>query len=214
MIQFPAWDTNLLVAINSIHTSFLDSFMLAYSDKITWLPFYAAMIYLIVRTWKKDAWWIIPAFVLCIVLSDQVSSSLIKHWVQRLRPSHEPALQQIVHIVNQYRGGKYGFVSSHAANSMGFALLSSLLLRKRIYTLVVFAWAVLTCYSRMYLGVHYPLDILGGTLVGLSFALLIFFLLRKFRPQIINSPREITLFVPMLVLGLTMLALIVVGLLG
>lgn len=214
MIQFPAWDTNLLVAINSIHTPFLDSFMLAYSDKITWLPFYAAMIYLIVRTWKKDAWWIIPAFVLCIVLSDQISSSLIKHWVQRLRPSQEPVLQQIVHIVNQYRGGKYGFVSSHAANSMGFALLSSLLLRKRVYTLVVFAWAVLTCYSRMYLGVHYPLDILGGTLVGLSLSLLIFSLLRKFRPQIINSPREVTLFVPMLVLGLTLIGLIVVGFLG
>ena len=212
MINFPAWDTQLLVAINGCHSTFFDGFWFAYSDKLTWLPLYAAMIYIIIRKWKKEAWWIIPAFVLCIVLSDQISSGLIKHWVARLRPSQEPALQSVIHIVNEYRGGRFGFVSSHAANSFGFALLSSLLLRKKVYSFIIFTWALLTCYSRMYLGVHYPLDIIGGIIVGTGVASLIYALLRKFRPQIFENNTEPQLPVAYAVLSLSFLALIVVGL--
>jgi undecaprenyl-diphosphatase len=212
MINFPAWDTQWLVAINGCHSTFFDGFWFAYSDKLIWLPLYAVMIYIIIRKWKKEAWWIIPAFVLCIVLSDQISSGLIKHWVARLRPSQEPALQSVIHIVNEYRGGRFGFVSSHAANSFGFALLSSLLLRKKVYSFIIFTWALLTCYSRMYLGVHYPLDIVGGIVVGTGVASLIYALLRKFRPQIFENNTEPQLPVAYAVLSLTFLALIVVGL--
>jgi undecaprenyl-diphosphatase len=99
----------------------------------------------------------------------------------RLRPSHE--LGNLVHLVNGYTGGRFGFVSSHAANAFGFAMFSSLIFRFKPYTVVVFLWALVNSYSRIYLGVHYPLDIICGALVGISCALLVYLLycyLKKF----------------------------------
>ena len=115
---------------------------------------------------------------MAVGLSDFVSSGLIKPWVCRLRPTHEPALAGMVHLVNGYTGGMYGFVSSHAANTMACALLFSLLYKNKYATIGLILWVALNCYSRMYLGVHYPGDIIGGLLVGALLAVLVYALLR------------------------------------
>ncbi|MGN1239605.1 MAG: phosphatase PAP2 family protein, partial [Paludibacteraceae bacterium] len=122
---------------------------------------------------------IFAGFAVAVGLSDFVSSGLIKPWVCRLRPTHEPALAGMVHLVNGYTGGLYGFVSSHAANTMACALLFSLLYRNRYATVGLMLWVALNCYSRMYLGVHYPGDIIGGLLVGAVLATLTYAALRR-----------------------------------
>ena len=109
---------------------------------------------------------VFAGFAVAVGLSDFVSSGIIKPWVCRLRPTHEPALAGMLHLVNGYTGGMYGFVSSHAANTVACALLFSLLYRNKYATVALMLWVALNCYSRMYLGVHYPGDIIGGLLVG------------------------------------------------
>lgn len=167
-------DTKIFLFLNGLHTSFLDNFMFAFSEKWIWIPFYAAILFKIVRLWRKESIWIILAIVLCITLADQLTSGLIKNWVQRPRPSQEAGLEGLVHIVNGYRGGHFGFVSSHAANAFGYALFCSLLFRRKLYTRTLFLWAVIIGYSRIYLGVHYPGDFIGGMLVGLFFSRIVF----------------------------------------
>jgi formyltetrahydrofolate deformylase len=105
---------------------------------------------------KKQSWLVILALIVCIIIADQVSSGLIKEMVHRLRPSRNPDLENMVCLLKGYRGGKYGFVSSHAANSFGLAMLTSLFFRSRKYTIIIFLWATIVAYSRIYLGVHYP----------------------------------------------------------
>ena len=116
--------------------------------------------------------------VLALLVADQVSSGLIKQIVERLRPTHDPSMESMLHVVNGYRGGMYGFVSSHAANSIAVATLFSLIMRHRLVAVSLFTWAVLQCYSRMYMGVHYPGDILGGIVVGLLAGWLVWGLMR------------------------------------
>ena len=176
-------DSTLLVLINSWHTDFLDGFMWNVSQKFTWLPLYVSLlIYLIivyrddntppVRSWLRIVI-IVAAVGICFGLSDFVSG-LIKHAVERPRPAHEPALEGILHIVNGYRGGQFGFVSAHAANTFSIALLFSLVVRNWRTTLPLMLWTALNCYSRMYLAVHYPGDILGGLVLGGLIAFLLY----------------------------------------
>lgn len=178
-------DKNLFLAINGFHSFFWDGVMFAISAKFTWIPLYIAVLAVLIRNWKRESIWLIIALVGCIIISDQISSGLIKELVQRPRPSHAPELKTLVHLVNGYSGGQFGFVSSHAANSFGFAFLSSTLFRNGKYTSLIFCWAVLVSYSRMYLGVHYPLDILGGALVGVMAALACYFAIIKLRPSLL-----------------------------
>ena len=188
MIEFlNSLDTQLFLFLNGIHSAFFDSFMFTFSDKWIWVPFYVSILYLFIRYWKKESIWLFVVLVLCILLADQTASGILKVWVQRPRPSRAEELEGLVHIVNGYRGGRFGFVSSHAANSFGLALFCSLLFRRKAYTWILFLWAALTAYSRIYLGVHYPGDILGGIVVGLFAALLCFFLLKKIRPAIFQK---------------------------
>jgi len=173
-------DQAWLVAINSCHAAWADTAMWIISGKLTWLPLYALLIGLLFWRfgWKK-ALIMLCAFGLAVGLSDYVASGIIKHAVCRLRPTHEPALDGMLHVVNGYTGGLYGFVSSHAANTMSCALLFSLIWRDWRATLPLMLWVALNCYSRMYLGVHYPGDILGGLIVGSVMAIIVYEILQR-----------------------------------
>lgn len=212
------WDTNLFLFLNGLYTPFLDGFMFAVSAKLTWVPLYMAVLFVVFKHWKRESIWIVLALVLCIVIADQISSGILKGLIQRPRPSRADELQGMVHLVNGYAGGKFGFVSSHAANAIGFALLTSMLFRNKIYTYVIFGWAILVAYSRICLGVHYPLDILGGALVGVLAAFVCFFAIKKLRPSLLQKQEKDVHFdfknvsIPIITIGFSFFAIIVYSL--
>lgn len=187
-------DTELLLFINGINSPFGDYFFSMYTDILIWVPMYIMILYTIFKKHGMRGFWILLALVLVITLCDQISSSLIKPTVARLRPTREPSLEGLLHIVNGYRGGKFGFISSHAANSFGLAAFSGLLFRRPGYTIFIFLWAIINSYSRMYLGVHYPGDIVGGTILGLlagwSVYLLYAKIIRTRHKDMIEGPRS------------------------
>lgn len=209
------WDTNLFLMLNGTHAPFFDGFMFAVSAKFIWIPLYIAVLYVVLKRWNREAFWVILALVACIVISDQISSGIIKNMVQRLRPSHVSDLKGMVHLVNGYEGGFFGFVSSHAANSFGFALLTSLLFKRKTYTYAIFLWAIIIAYSRIYLGVHYPLDILGGAIVGIVAALICFITIKKLRPSLLQTEdyhsviEQTKTIIPLIVLGISLLGIVI-----
>lgn len=163
------------------------------SHPATWLPLYIILMVLVAvrfRSWKV-ALFIILGFIVAVGLSDILCSGVLKPLVCRLRPSHEPALDPL-HLVDGYTGGSYGFCSSHAANTAAVATLFSLLYRNKIATAVLVLWVALNCYSRMYLGAHYPTDIMVGLLIGTLLAALVYRGLRRWvLPSAeLHSPRE------------------------
>ena len=188
-------DQQWLLAINGWHSEWADMLMWYISKSTTWLPLYALLVGLIVyrfgilspslcREGRRGSSLlrvliILAGFAVAVGVSDFVSSGIIKPWVCRLRPTHEPALAGMLHLVNGYTGGLYGFVSSHAANTMACALLFALLYRNKYATVGLMLWVALNCYSRMYLGVHYPADIIGGLAIGALMATLTYVMVRR-----------------------------------
>ena len=196
-------DTEILLAINGWHAPWADRLMWIISAKSTWIPLYVLLIGLLVWRYRKPAMthvkWLqkVPACVVMIVViamavgvADFIASGILKELVARPRPTRVPELEGVLHLVNDYRSGQYGFVSSHAANTMACALLFSLIWRKKITTSLLMLWVAANCYSRMYLGVHYPLDILGGLMVGTLTALLGFALLRLWKIEYRGCSRQ------------------------
>ena len=157
----------LLLKINGLNAPWLDSTMYALTQGVYWLPLYILVIgFMIYKAhWKAIS--ILLFLAIVIVLTDQLSASLIKPWVGRLRPSHNPELENLLHFVNNYKGGLYSFVSSHATNAFGIATFLWLILRKKInWIWIMYLWAMVFSFTRIYLGVHYPSDILGGAVLG------------------------------------------------
>ena len=166
--QLKQWDEQLLLFLNQFHVSWLDPVMYLVTKTEFWIPLYVFLIYLIFRNYKKEGWLVLAGVVITVLLADQITVSLMKPFFQRLRPSHEPSLEGLLHVVNDYRGGLYGFASSHAANTAGVAFFVFLLFRKTYHWIwLIFIWTFVMTYTRIYLGVHYPGDILAGGLVGL-----------------------------------------------
>ena len=187
-------DTEILLAINGWHAPWADTLMWIISAKTTWIPLYLLLIGLLVWRYRQPAptpiKWLqkVPACVVMIVVialavgaADFIASGILKDWVARPRPSRVPELEGMLHLVNGYKSGQYGFVSSHAANTMAVALLFSLIWRNKIATVGLMLWVAANCYSRMYLGVHYPTDILGGLIVGSLVAVGGYWLLGRYR---------------------------------
>jgi undecaprenyl-diphosphatase len=135
------------------------------SSKVIWIPFYLAIIIALGIKYKRKLLVIIIMIIIAITINDQISLFL-KNEIHRLRPCHEPALEGLVHLVKGRCGSSFGFVSSHASNSFTAALLGLLLIRRRWFTYTILIWALVVGYSRIYLGVHYPGDVLCGAILG------------------------------------------------
>lgn len=161
-------DSEVFLFFNQAHCPFFDSFMSLYSGKFIWIPMYAALLIVMLRRYPLiKVLFLLVGIALSITLADQICSSLIRPLCERLRPSNlDNPLAELTHIVDGYRGGAYGFPSCHAANSFALAVFAALMLRRRGFTLFIMLWAAVNCYSRIYLGVHYPGDLIVGALIG------------------------------------------------
>ena len=176
-------DTQLFLKLNSWHTQFLDYFMLLYSNRVVWLPFYLSFVFVLIYNFpNRTKTWVSCIICVCILIlmCDQIASGLLKPLVARYRPScPDSPISHMVHIVNGYRGGRFGFPSSHASNSFGITFFAIYLLRRNKLSVFLVVWAAITCYSRIYLGVHYPADIFVGILIGLVSASLCYYTFQK-----------------------------------
>lgn len=182
MVEFlHSLDNNLLLFINGHHTAFLDELMWILTDKYLWIPLYLLLFYLIYRRfglWSSLV--ILALFLVNFGLSDYSCGTLIRDWATRPRPSNpENDISPFIQLVHNYRGGSYGFPSCHASNSMSLAMLYFLIVRNKWATYAVFIWAFVHSLTRVYMGVHYPSDILVGWLVGAVIAAFIYFIYRQ-----------------------------------
>ena len=162
------YERSLFFALNGGLPSFLDKFMWIVTGKLPWV--FLLSIYLILLFYKKnwkDALLLILFIAITITLCDQITSGFLKPLVARFRPTHHPDFATNVIVSHGYRGGRYGFASSHAANFFGFAVFTSLFLKKRLYTVSMLCCALLVSYTRIYLGVHFPTDVLAGAIIGI-----------------------------------------------
>jgi undecaprenyl-diphosphatase len=180
-------DKELFLLINGQHNPTMDEVMAWITARNSWIPFYLIFIGWLWYRYKKQGLWILLNMVISIALADQFTSSLLKPLVKRLRPCHEPALQNLIHLVGNC-GGMYGFASSHASNAFAFALAFFLLKGKNhAWAKWLFVWAFVVSYSRMYVGVHYPADILVGALVGCMSAVLVVRVFSKYFPKTVSD---------------------------
>ncbi len=166
---FDQIDKSILLFLNGNGNPYWDQIMWMFTGRIIWIPVIVAFItYFLRKGGWRETLFILLMITLLITLCDQISSSFCKPFFARLRPSHQPELEGMLQLVNGYTGGRYGFISSHAANSVGFAVFSALLVKRPVYSFTIFLWAFLTGYTRIYLGVHFPGDVLFGSLLGIA----------------------------------------------
>ena len=170
-----SWDKDLLLFLNGMHSPLWDYSMTLFTLTPTWLIFYATILTIIIKKHGKKSLFIFIAIALMILCADQFAG-ILKHTVQRLRPSNDPAFSQLVHVFFK-KGGQFGFVSAHAANTFAIATFTSLLFRSHKYAMFIFPWAFIIAYSRIYLGVHYPGDVIFGAILGISVGIGIYKLL-------------------------------------
>lgn len=191
--QYIAYDRNLLLDWNGSDSLFWDGFMWVATSTYIWIPLAIVLLYVILKNNKGwEALYTILAFALVITLADQISSGICKPFFHRFRPTQDPEIMYLIDVVNGYRGGRYGFISSHAANTFGVAVFVSLLIRNKWLTFMLVSWAVLNSYSRIYLGVHYPGDILFGTLNGCIVGVIIYLLYRYFHKKFFKPVRYVS----------------------
>lgn len=185
-------DTQLFLFLNGLHADWLDPVMVVITEMWPWIPLYLLLLFLVFKQYGKRGWWILLGVCVVILCSDQLSAHVCKPLFQRLRPCFNPELEGLVHLPNGLPGGRFGFVSSHAANTFAVAsFLTGVLWRHyRWIGWVLYGWAFLSSYSRIYVGVHYPGDIVAGAALGILIGLLGALVLRKLSFCISNKQNE------------------------
>lgn len=170
-----SYERELFFHINGTHFQMLDYVMWIFSSTAIWTPLIVVFLFAFIYRKRWTIWLpILLGAALVILLCDQFTSTLCKPLFERYRPTHHPLFMNQVHTVFGYRGGRYGFMSSHAANTFGFAAFTTLLFRYKPYTIIVFLWAAIASYSRIYLGVHFISDVVCGAIVGVIMGYIVY----------------------------------------
>jgi len=161
-------DKQLLLWFNGSDSLFLDGLVNTLTTATTWIPLYLGLFYMVLKNNDnvQKVLLILGCAGLCVLLAGSLNDLFIKPSVARWRPSRDQDIAMLVDVVNGYRGGRYGFFSSHAANTFSIAIFFTLLVRSRVLSVVMILWSLLNCWTRLYLGVHFPGDILCGLLWG------------------------------------------------
>ena len=161
-------DNQLLLWFNGSDSLFLDGLVKTLTTATTWIPLYLGLFYLVLKNNDnvQKVLLVLGCAGLCVFLAGSLNDLFVKPWVARWRPSRDPEIAMLVDVVNGYRGGRYGFFSSHAANTFSLAIFFTLLVRSKVLSVAMVLWSLLNCWTRLYLGVHFPGDILCGLLWG------------------------------------------------
>lgn len=161
-------DKQLLLWFNGSDSLFLDGLVDTLTTATTWIPLYLGLFYLVLQNNDnvQKVLLVLGCAGLCVFLAGSLNDLFVKPWVARWRPSRDPEIAMLVDVVNGYRGGRYGFFSSHAANTFSLAIFFTLLVRSKVLSVAMILWSLLNCWTRLYLGVHFPGDILCGLLWG------------------------------------------------
>ncbi len=211
------WDTAITLAINGFHCGYLDNFMMMYSGKFIWIPFYVSLMVIMFRNFPRKAviYCLLFAVVL-ITLCDQTTSAVFRPLFDRLRPAN-PAnpISPLIHIVDDYRGGRHGFPSAHAANCWSAFFFVFYVFRRRVLNYNLAAWAFVMCWSRIYLGVHYFGDVLCGMILGFLLASIMYYVFQRLLRQSARSlkPKEDSckLYTPALVCNIETAAILILA---
>ncbi|MBR2301275.1 MAG: phosphatase PAP2 family protein [Bacteroidaceae bacterium] len=172
-------DKYLLLGINGSESLFWDACILVYTSTVLWIPLALVLLFVLIKNnTAKNFLILLGLIVVLFFLTDGITSTICKPYFARLRPTHDPELMYAVDVVNGYRAGLYSFMSSHAGNSFGIATFVMLLVRNRTLSISLAIWAILNSYTRLYLGVHFPGDIIAGTTVGILSGVAVYYLYR------------------------------------
>ena len=200
LIQF---DKHLLLMLNGSDSVFLDYVVMTLTNAKTWIPLYLALFYVVIKSnmTKKDILFGVAAAGFCVLCAGGFDDSIVKPLVARWRPTHDPQIGMLIDTVDNYRGGNYGFFSAHASNTFSIALFFSLLMRRRWLVVTLVCYSLVNCWTRLYLGVHYPGDITVGLIWGSIVGYCIYRLYCKITIPAVYSER--LCFVPIVVFLLT-----------
>ena len=172
------FDKQLLLLLNGSESLFLDSMVLTLTNAWTWLPLYISLLIVVIKNSESSqkVLLILASAGLCVLLAGSVDDLIVKPTVARWRPTHDPEIGLLVDIVDGYRGGKYGFFSAHASNTFSIAVFFCWLVRSRLLSIALIIWSLTNCWTRMYLGVHFPGDILVGLTWGFIVGSFVYYL--------------------------------------